>query len=156
ETCDGGDNVQYAIADVDRDGHNDLIVAGSGGFGGRADLQGGTHYAFAILRNVAGNGTDFVTWENEAIGPDGKPGDLQGNATNSGVGNVDARGIAIGDLDGDGWPEVVIEGHRRQLESTGRYIFDDMLFLNLGNGDWKWLPGALPISRPVGESGALM
>jgi hypothetical protein len=154
ETCAGGDNVQYAIADVDRDGHNDLIVAGSGGFGGRPDMPGAAHYSFAILRNVDGTGRAFVTWENVGIGPDGRPGHLSGNSTNTGVGNVDLQSIAVGDLNGDGWPEIFIQGHRRSLESDpGRYVFDTMLFLNQKDGDWLWVPGALDLPKPLGSCG---
>jgi hypothetical protein len=153
KTCAGGDNVQYSIADVDRDGHNDLIVAGSGGFGGRPDMPGGAHYSFAILRNVDGTGTSFVTWENVGIGRDGRPGHLDGHSTNTGVGNVDLQSIAAGDLDGDGWPEIVIEGHRRSSEKNpGSYVYGTMLFHNRTHGDWVWLPDALSITRPIGAS----
>jgi VCBS repeat protein/FG-GAP repeat protein len=154
ETCAGGDNLSYAIADVDRDGHRDLIVAGSAGFEGRRGMNGKAQYAFAVLLNVDGTGKSFVTWENAGIGPDGGPGDMAGNTTNTGVANVDTRSIAIGDLDGDGWPEIVIQGHRRFSEKdASAYVFGDMLFMNKKNGEFAWAPNALPLPRPVAEGG---
>ncbi len=153
-TCSGGDNMQYAIADLDLDGHNDLIAAGSNGFGGRPEIPGDTHYNFSILRNVDGTGTNFVTWENVSFGPDGRPGDLAGNTTDSGFGNVDLQSIAVGDLNSDGWPEVVVQGHRRDRpRNVGAYIFGDMLVRNLGGGDFRWEPDALDLPAPVAHGG---
>lgn len=154
--CRGGDNLQYALADVDLDKRLDLLVAGSSGFSGRPSMPGNAHYAFAILRNVTGTATDWVTWENVGIGPDGGPGDLGGNQTNTGVGNLDYGGaIAVGDLNGDRYPEVVIQGHRRYLEKTpGSYVFGVMAFLSRGGTDFEWIPTAMPSSFvPIAECG---
>lgn len=154
--CNGGDNLQYWIGDLDNDGFNDIVSAGSGGFSGRVGPQypGSTHYSVAILRNVTGTGLDYVTWENVHIGAGGLPGNLGGDFTNSGVGNVDLPSIAVGDLNGDGWPEVVVQGHRRWLEDRfAEYIFQNFLFRNLGNGDFEWVTDAIPMPNPIAECG---
>lgn len=156
--CNGGDNLQYAIADLDLDGTNDIVSAGSGGFAGRVgpNYPGNAHYTVAFLLNVDGSGSNYVTWENVHFGRDGRPGHLDGDFTNSGVGNVDLPSIAIGDLNGDNWPEVVVQGHRRWLESPDRfseYVFGNMLFRNLGDGDFAWEVDALEMPLPIAECG---
>jgi hypothetical protein len=157
QACPGMDNAQMLIADVDRDGTNDIVLAGSTvGFTGRPGQLGSTHYDFAVLRNVDGSGANFITWENVAP-------DLQGNTTNSGVGNLDFPNAAIGDLTGDGYPEIFIQGHRRDHEGSQRtepnpfrfYIYEDRLFLSKANGtDWEEV--ALSIARPVAEGGQVI
>ena len=122
------------IADIDNDGHNDIIVAGSStGFGipvydnnGNLILNG-QHYDLGVLFNI-GSGVNYAAWEN--IGPQ-----LEDGFTNGGVGNVDQPNIAAGDLTGDGQMEIFIQGHRRDYENnrSGYYIFETMLFLNDGD-----------------------
>lgn len=158
DTCNGGDNLQYWIGDVDNDGYNDIVSAGSGGFSGRVGPQypGNAHYTIAILRNVDGTGLNYVTWENVHIGANGLPGHLGGDFTNSGVGNTDLPSIAVGDLNDDGWPEIVVQGHRRWLEhptNFSRYIFQNFLIRNQGNGDFEWVPDAMPMPLPLAEGG---
>lgn len=155
--CLGGDNLQYVIADVDRDGHNDIISAGSAGFLGRRDMPGEAHYSFAILRNVDGTGKNFVTWENEGMGPDGKAGHNFGDSTNTGAGNVDLQSIAVGDLNGDGWPEIFLQGHRRDWEKNpGGYKFDTLFFVNQADGTWQWDDSVLGLQRDFGEGGGVI
>lgn len=154
--CNGGDNLQYWIGDLDNDGNNDIVSAGSGGFQGRVGPQypGNAHYSIAILRNVDGTGLNYVTWENVHIGAGGRPGHLGGDFTNSGVGNSDLPSIAVGDLNSDGWPEVVVQGHRRWLEDRfSEYIFQNFLLRNLGNGDFEWVVDAMPMPNALAECG---
>lgn len=140
--CDGMDNAQMAIADLDRDGNNDIVIAGSTtGFDGPLGLNG-QQYDFVVLFNKDGSGKNFVTFENL-----GKQ-DPHGGSTNGGVGNVDLPSIAIGDLDGDGYPEVFIQGHRRDFlvdydikgdgtRKQNPYVFEDLLFVNEGGKGFK-------------------
>lgn len=155
--CNGGDNVQYVIADVDLDGHNDIISAGSGGFHGVREQPGNAHYSFAILRNVDGTGKNFVTWENVGMGPDGKPGHMDGDSTNTGVGNIDFQSIVVGDLNGDRYPEIFIQGHRRDWEKNpGGYKFDTLFFVNQADGTWVWRDDVLNIPRDLAEGGGVI
>lgn len=155
--CLGGDNVQYVIADVDNDGHNDIISAGSGGFLGRRAMPGSAHYSFAVLRNVDGTGKNFVTWENVGMGADGKAGHMLGDSTNTGVGNVDAQSIVVGDLNGDGHSEIFIQGHRRNFEvDAGGYRFDTLFFVNQGDGTWVWRDDVLGLEKDMGEGGGVI
>jgi hypothetical protein len=157
DTCFGGDNVQYVIADVDRDGHNDIVSAGSGGFLGVREQPGNAHYSFAILRNVDGTGKNFVTWENVGMGPDGKAGHMMGDSTNTGVGNIDFQSIAVGDLNGDGYPEIFIQGHRRNWEKNpGGYRFDTLFFVNQADGTWVWRDDVLGLPVDFAQGGAVI
>lgn len=133
-SCHGMDNAGVAIADLDRDGHNDVVIAGSStGIQGPPGLNG-QQYDFAVLFNEDGSGRRFRTWEH--TGPQDPDG-----TTNGGVGNVDFPNITIGDLDLDGLPEVLIQGHRRDygvrfdVNGDGNpkdnpYVFEDLLFQN--------------------------
>ncbi|MCK6550484.1 VCBS repeat-containing protein [Myxococcota bacterium] len=121
--CTGMDNASVELADVDLDGTNDIVIAGSAdGFRGAAGMNG-THYDFVVLRNVAGTGRSFVTFENPGV-------QHAGGTTNGGSGNVDLPNVAIGDLTGDGYPEIVVQGHHRDFEGdASRYVNDTRLFV---------------------------
>lgn len=124
--CTGMDNAGMRIADVDLDGHNDIVIAGSAdAFQGPPGLNG-THYDFVVLRNVDGTGDNFVTFENVGVQhPNG--------TTNGGSGSLDFPNIAVGDLSGDGLPEIFIQGHHRDYDGDFRYyVYDSRLFLNDG------------------------
>ncbi len=128
--CEGMDNASMLIADVDLDGHNDLLVAGSmSNFSGPADSDW-THYDFAVLYNEDGSGQNFRTWEN---GGPRFPGGV--GATNGGAANLDFPSIALGDLDGDGFPEALIQGHHKDYSDGvgGAYRFDTTLYQNRGD-----------------------
>lgn len=122
--CTGMDNASMLITDVDNDGHNDIIIAGSAdAFRGPPGLNA-SHYDFAVLRNVDGTGNNFVTFENAGV-------QYPSGTTNGGAGNVDSPNIAVGDLTGDGLPEVLIQGHHRDYAGdVGAYVFETRLFLN--------------------------
>jgi hypothetical protein len=127
-SCHGMDNAQMFISDVDLDGKNDIIIAGSStGQNGQVGKDG-QQYDFAVLFND-GTGTNFTIWENTGIQ------DAQGRgSTNGGVGNLDFPSIAVGDLNGDNLPDVFIEGHRRDFTvANNPYVYEDIVFLNNGN-----------------------
>lgn len=151
--CLGMDNGGLAIADLDRDGRSDLVVAGSmTGLDG-APGANGQQYDVAVLYR---RGRSFDVWEH--AGPQDRDG-----TTNGGVGNVDLPNIALGDLDGDRRPELFVQGHRRDfalrwdvdgdgVDKDNPYVFEDLLFQNDGTSFTRvpldaWLgvwDGALP------------
>jgi hypothetical protein len=145
-SCTGMDNAQMKIVDVDNDGNNDIIIAGSAEtFAGPVGLNG-SHYDFAVLRNVDGSGSNFVTFENAGQ-------QLDNGTTNGGTGNLDMDSIAVGDLSGDGLPEVFLQGHHRDYANDpGRYVFDTRLYLN-NVSTWTELQLNLP---DVGEGGQVI
>jgi hypothetical protein len=150
-TCSGMDNGALVIADVDHDGHNDIVLAGSAdAFRGPPPgppQTNGSQYDFAVLFNRDGTGKNFVSWENAGI-------QYPGGTTNGGCGNVDSRNIAIGDLDGDGYPEIFIQGHKRNYGGdVGSYIFDSKLFLNNAGKSFTELDVGL---QHLGEGGEAM
>ena len=128
--CEGMDNASVLVADVDLDGQNDVLIAGSmSNFSGPQDSDW-THYDFAVLYNRDGSGRSFTTFEN---GGPRFPGGV--GATNGGAGNIDFPNIALGDLDGDGFPEALIQGHHKDYSDGvgGAYRFDTRLYRNLGD-----------------------
>lgn len=147
-SCHGSDNAEMAIADLDKDGHDDIVVAGSStGFNGPPGLNG-QQYDFAVLFNVDGTGKNFSTWE--AVGPQSELG-----TTNGGPGNLDEPNLAIGDLTGDGWPDVFVQGHHRDyFVKDNPYIYATWLFVN--NRDRTFTRTALAIDAPVGEGGEVI
>jgi hypothetical protein len=142
--CTGQDNASLAVADVDLDGTLDILIAGSAdAFAGPFGLNG-SHYDFAVLRNTNGTGADFVTFEN--VGPQ-----FDNGTTNGGTGNLDSPNIATGDLTNDGYPEVFIQGHHRDYAGDpGSYLFNSMLFLNIGGTEFREIDLGL---ADVGEGG---
>lgn len=145
--CTGWDNAGTLIADVDNDGTNDIIISGSAdGFSGPPGMNG-VHYGFIVLRNVDGTGNNFQTFENAGH-------QLPNGTTNGGSGSVDSPNIAIGDLDGDGFPEIFVQGHHRDYENDPtRYVFQSRLFLNQGGTGFQELD--LGLSN-VSEGGQAM
>jgi hypothetical protein len=145
--CTGSDNAGMLITDIDNDGHHDVILAGSSdGFAGPVGLNG-SHYDFVVLRNVDGTGANFVTFENAGT-------QYPNGTTNGGTGSLDFPNIAVGDLTGDGLPEVFIQGHHRNYAGdVGSYVFDSMLFLN--NGGTSFTEQALSLPD-VSEGGQTM
>jgi hypothetical protein len=139
DSCHGMDNAQMAIADLDGDGANDVVIAGSStGQDGPVGLNG-QQYDFAVLFND-GSGVAFEIWENTG------PQDPNGG-TNGGVGNLDFPSIAIGDFSGDGELDVFVQGHRRDFDiDTDPYIFEDLIFVN--NGDRSFSRVALDAFLP--------
>ncbi|MBP9695124.1 MAG: VCBS repeat-containing protein [Candidatus Magasanikbacteria bacterium] len=134
-SCHGMDNAQMFISDVDLDGKNDIIIAGSStGQNGQVGRDG-QQYDFAVLFND-GTGANFAIWENTGVQ------DAQGRGfTNGGVGNLDFPSIAVGDLNGDNLPDVFIEGHRRDFTvANNPYVYENMLFLNNGNRSFSSVP----------------
>jgi hypothetical protein len=124
--CTGMDNASLELADIDLDGTLDVIIAGSAdAFNGPLGLNG-SHYDFAVLRNVDGSGGNFATFEHAGV-------QMALGTTNGGTGNLDSPNIAIGDLTGDLFPEVFIQGHHRDYgRDAGAYVFDSRIFLNVG------------------------
>jgi hypothetical protein len=145
--CTGMDNASTLIADVDNDGHNDIIIAGSAdAFNGPVGMDG-SQYDFVVLRNVDGTGNNFVTFENAGV-------QYPGGTTNGGAGNVDLPNIAVGDLTGDGFPEIFIQGHHRDYAGDWRmYVFQTRLFVNDGGMWFTEVDIGLPT---VGEGGQAM
>lgn len=143
-TCHGMDNAGMAIADLDLDGHNDLVISGSStGFDGPPGMNG-QQYDFAVLFNKDGTGMNFAAWEN--IGPQDPNG-----TSNGGSGNVDFPNIAVGDLNGDRYPEVFAQGHHRDyllrfdvdgngVDKDNPYVFEDFLFLNKSGSGFVAVP----------------
>lgn len=128
ENCTGGDNQSTLPVDIDLDGHMDLILAGSFDAFNGPSLQispYGSQYDFVTLRNLDGTGQHFATWE--AIYP-------SDTRQSPGVGNVTTLNIAAGDLDGDGYPEVFIDGHRHSEPYDGSYVFESILWHNDNHG----------------------
>jgi hypothetical protein len=145
--CTGMDNAGLLIADVDRDGTNDVLIAGSAdAFNGPPGMNG-SQYDFVVLRNVGGTGDDFVTFEHAGE-------QIETGETDGGTGSVDFPNIAVGDLTGDCYPEVFLQGHHRDRDANdGSYVFDTRLFLNVGGTDFVELDLGLP---EVGEGGQAM
>jgi hypothetical protein len=102
-----------ALADVDRDGHLDLVVA-----------------------NYSGHGGDTSRDAVNVLVGDGRGGfrPMKGSPFATGAGPV---GVAVGDVNGDGWPDVVTAN-----VSGG----DVTVFLGDGRGSFR--PG---VSRPAGK-----
>ncbi|MBI3962795.1 MAG: VCBS repeat-containing protein [Deinococcus sp.] len=145
--CSGMDNAGMLITDVDLDGNNDLIIAGSAdAFNGPVGLNG-SQYDFVVLNNTDGSGQHFVAFEYAGE-------QFPGGTTNGGAGSVDFPNIAVGDLTGDGYPEVFIQGHHRDYGgNVGSYVFDSRLFLNRGGASFTEIDIDLP---DVGEGGQAM
>jgi hypothetical protein len=145
-SCEGMDNAQMQIADLDLDGHNDVIIAGSStGQSGRPG-RNGQQYDFAVLFNRDGSGKNFQPWEHTG------PQEPCGGTTNGGVGNVDFQSIAVGDLTNDRYPDVFIQGHRRDYflkynsdcsrnsNPPDPYVFEDIVFVNNRNRTFTAVP----------------
>jgi VCBS repeat protein/FG-GAP repeat protein len=144
-SCHGQDNAGLAIVDVDKDGKADIIVAGSStGLNGSVGMNG-QQYDLAVLFGD-GTGKGYTTFEAE--GPQSDYG-----TTNGGPGNLDEPNIAVGDLTGDGLPDIVVQGHHRDYfdRPTNPYVYATWVFVN--RGDRTFDRHALPIPTPVGEGG---
>jgi hypothetical protein len=141
-SCHGMDNAQMMIADMDTDGKNDVIIAGSNtGTNGPPGLNG-QQYDFAVLFND-GTGLNFFPWEH--VGPQHPLG-----TTNGGPANVDLPSIAVGDVTGDGYPDVFVQGHHRDYTvEHNPYVFEDVLFVNNGNRTFRavYLSDFVPVFR---------
>ena len=132
--CYGSDNAAYAIADMDGDTINDIVVAGSApgltaGYSERFDPGNTTglfvHYSLGVLFN-SGTGDAYTTW----LAP--LPNGTTGGNTNTAPGNEDLTNIAIGDINSDGLPDLFVQGHYRNYAGrTGP--FDDPFDNNDGN-----------------------
>lgn len=142
-TCDGSDNAQYRFADLDGDGHQDMIVAGSATAINGPPGMNGQQYDFAVLFNVDGTGNHFVPWEATGIQ------DPNGGTSNGGPGNLDMPNSIVGDFNGDGLLDVFVEGHHRdyKLKPTNPYIFESVLFTN--NGDRTFTRVQLPLRQTM-------
>lgn len=138
--CEGMDNAGMLIADLDMDGNNDLLLAGSATSFQGPPTSDWTHYDFAVLYNRDGTGHNFVTWENG-----GPPFAPALGVTNGGAGNVDFPNLAVGDVTGDGLPEVLMQGHHKDYSDGvgGAYDFETTLYENRGDHMVK-MPLAMP------------
>jgi hypothetical protein len=145
--CTGMDNAGMMITDVDGDGHNDIIIAGSAsGFRGPPGLDK-SQYVFVVLFNRDGSGDDYVTFENPGF-------QYPNGTTNGGSGSVDFPNIAAGDLAGTGQKDVFLQGHHRDYGGdVGSYVFESRLFLNNGDLTFTEVDAHLP---NVGEGGQVM
>lgn len=149
--CDGMDNASVQLADLDNDGTLDVIIAGaSDAFPGPPPgppTSNGSHYDFAVLFNRDGTGRNFVAWENAGE-------QYASGTTNGGTGNLDTPSSAVGDLNGDGFQEVFMQGHHRDYagDSSG-YVFDTRLFLNVAGTEFTELDLGF---MDVGEGGQAM
>ncbi len=129
--CAGMDNAGLLIADVNLDGRNDILLAGSmSNFAGPAGTPW-SHYDLAVLYNNDGSGQNFALWQN--AGPP-FPGGI--GATNGGAGNIDFPNMALGDVDADGLPDLLVQGHHKDYSDGvgGSYRFDTRLYRNMGTG----------------------
>src|SRR5207253_2233263 len=98
---------------------------------------------FAVLRNVHGNASSFVTFENV-------PRPLADGSIIGGSRTLDFPNIAIGDLTGDGYPEVFIQGRHKSGRGDGLDVMDSRLFYNSSGTSFEELAVPLP---DVGEGG---
>jgi FG-GAP-like repeat len=108
-------NVQaqgIAIADVNKDGHQDILIAINGGFGAQLNL-------------------DFEVWLNDGTGRFGAP--IYGPPLIS-DGADEGFSIAVGDLNGDGIPDLMV---------SGADAFSTTLKSYFGKGDGTFTAGTL-------------
>ena len=138
----GSQSVSVALADLNGDGKLDLVTANFGS-GDVTVLIGNGNGGFAPAKMLAGGGGDFSVAVGD-LNRDGKPdlavanissiantvsvflGDGSGGfgpAANYLTGGYNPRGVAIGDLDGDGNPDLAV---------TNEY--SNTLSVLLGNG----------------------
>jgi hypothetical protein len=150
-TCNGMDNASMQLADMDNNGTLDIVVVGSAdAFPGPPPgppQSNGSHYDFVVLFNRDGTGRNMVGWENAGE-------QFANGTTNGGTGNLDTPSSTVGDLDGDGFPEVFMQGHHRDYATDpGRYIYNSRLFLNIAGTDFTEIDLGMP---DVGEGGQIM
>jgi hypothetical protein len=123
-TCTGFQDSSLAIADIDGDGHQDILAAGAGDAFRGAPGTALTGYDFVVLRNTQGTGRTFTTFEAPA-------GAARGSRSSGGATSTDVPSIAVGDMTGDGRPDVFLQGHRPREDGTGGYVFDTRFYVNV-------------------------
>ncbi|MFO0876123.1 MAG: CRTAC1 family protein [Gemmataceae bacterium] len=117
ESVGGG----IALLDYDGDGLLDLYIPGGGGFAGTetprvVGLRG------RLYRNLGGWKFQDVT---EAVLPAGEP--------------FYSHGAAVGDFDGDGWPDLLVTGYGRMVlyrNEGGRRLVDVTAAVGLREEQW--------------------
>lgn len=112
-----------AVVDIDRDGDADILLVNSGAVGSQARPSDAGNKLF--LNDGKGGFSDATeTWGFSGIGY--------------------GQGIAVGDVDGDGWPDVFLtelNGDNRLLRNTGEKFEDITAKARIPN-DGKWATSA--------------
>ncbi len=151
----GGSGTNFVVAaDLNADGFPDMIVANTDSIGVRLNNGDGTFalasmygtgggQAFAVaVGDVNGDGIpDLVVTNmcsNAPSCPNGAVGVLTGNGDGSfnaavsySVGGPETRAIAIGDVNNDGWPDLIVTGNCQPLTCVDGGIYE---LLNNGDG----------------------